>query len=957
MAGFIIAIVFMLAAMIFAVIRGTSRSIFRIIGIAVSAVGALGVTLWVKSIASSQASVLELLNTLGVETADIAELLSQIGEYSPTLAELLAGTTVSFLAPFLFMVLFIALAIVTWALYFVLSLILFPVFHKIEKKRGSKVKALIVGFVQGALVLFLVISPISYYSTVVDDVIPVLEENGVVAELAETANMTEEGLKDVLNIGDDSLLSIVKLNSKLGGKAFSNALATYSYQDDTGEKVSVNLAEEVSPVLKLVTNFMKLAGTPMENFGHEQAVAIENVGASFSESPLMTSVSKQFVHGLTSAWIDGKPYATVSKPELGEPTDEIFNNIIKIFNKSSESTENLGTDVKDISKIVAILVESEIMKDMNAPEQLIDKLATSQTINDVTAILRNNERLRPLISDITTLSIYVLADTIGVPKDKETVYLNMLNDISAKLNEIKELDTAEKLEVLEPFIKNELAMIGAEVSDEYVSSITKALIMDFGDIDGVTPEFIAEFFLVYEQSRGELNDTEEIIAGSFYGFVRLESNDSDFTFPKYLTQALREISGAGIVGKLDAEIIKITATDASDDEKREAIKEAVNELMAPIFNGIVEASENKEKAEDIIKSYADSVQNLSEKSASENIESSDNLASFAKQESASINCMTLTDIKDKFQTTAELTDEAEAEKHSQVISQVLGCASSLISATKKDDTTTPPEGGDTETPDTGKNDTLDILKTATESLGAILDTLSETQVFGKDDTAELMGAILTSDTVSNVIPLTKEDAGNIVDKVKNDENVSYGSLMTGVSGMAELIFAMTDGACTLDNVKNLISGLDENNIDAIMVIVTEQRFESLGIKGDKVTPTYNIMSALLHRLARIPDDKVDAEANAVKKLIDVALEAKVGGTGLFGEQGRIGDAKVFIDEILASEAVCNTIEGTEADPFGVAEKVSDEDKALFKSACESYIGTEDEETVRVLASILGIDID
>ncbi len=974
MVGFIIAIVFVLAAMLFAMFRGASRSIFRIAGIIVSAVGALIVTIGVKSMATSQETVLPILENAGV---NVGELLAQINEYSPNLVNLLAGSTVSFLAPFIFLVSFIALAIVTWVLYFILSLILFPIFHKLEKKNHHrKPISLAVGAVQAALVLFLVISPVSYYVGAVENAMPAIEESGIITEIATSFDVSEDEIKAELSA--DSKFDIVKLNSKLGGNAFSKALATYSYNDaETGERVKVDLADELVPMLDITMNVVKLTGAPMAEYGEAEAKAIENIGETFSESAFVSTVSKELVHGMTQAWNEGKPYAGIEKPAIGEPADDIFNNLVKIFNKSSEKSEYIGTDIKDVSKIVSTLVKADVMKDMNTPDVLLEKLSANGTVNDVTAILRTNERLRPLISDITTLSVYVLADTLGVPKDKETVYLNMLNDVSAKLNEVKVLDVAERLETLEPFVKNELAMIGANVSDEYVGSVCQALVADFGDVETVTPDYISEFFLIYEQSRGELVETVEVFAGSFYGFVRIKSNDADFTFEKYKTQEARDNSGASIIGKLDAEIIKITANETSVDVKREQISVAVTEMMTPIFSGIIEKSENKEKAETIIKNYSDTVQNLSEKDTKENIQSSNNLASFAKSESANINCMTLTDIKDKFQTTAELTDETEAEKHSEVINKVIDCASALLAATKKDETVPPvtdggnagegnkPEGGDgneggdttTPAPDTGKDNTLDILKATTEGIGSIFDTLSKTEVFGKDDTANLMQSILTSEKVSNVIPLTKEEADKIVDKVKNDEETSYGDLMLGVSGMAELIFSMTEGNCTEDSVKNLINGLNEKNIDAIMVLITEDRFTSIGIKGDKVAPTHKIMTALLHELAKVTEDRVDSEAKAVKKLIDVALAAKASGTGLFGEEGRIGDAHLFIEEILASEAVCNTIEGTEADPFGVSEKVSDADKELFKAACETYIGTEDEETVVTLASIFGITID
>ncbi len=968
---FVIALAFMLIAIGVAVLRGTSRSVFRVILVGVSFVGALVTALVVKSSAASEQTIAQLAELAG---ADVSALLAQIGEYSPSLVKILVGSTVSFLTPLIFFVVFIALLIATWVLYFVVSLILFPLFHKKEKNISSRrVKSLIVGAAQGVFVLFLLVSPISYYGTVIDDAVPALEKNGIIEEIAKTTDMSADDIKATLDSGIASPL--MKVNSTLGGKAFCGALTNFSFEDTNGDKVKVNLADELDPIVAIAGNVMKLGSTPMAEFGESEAKAIENIGNAFSESPLMKTVSSELIGGVTEAWKNGDSFASIEKPQVGDMADGIFNNLIVIFNKSSKNSDNLGTDINDISKIVAVMVKADIMKDMNDPTALLEKLSSSNAINDVTAILRSNERLRPIISDITTLSIYVLADTMGVPATKEEVYLNMLNDVSTKLNETKDLDAPERIAILKPFIKNELDMLGAPVSEEYVASVCQALVTDFGDVDAVTPEFIAEFFAVYEQNRGEVGGTTEVADKFGDSIVKLDGRDG-YTFHKYQTQESREKSGAAIIGKLDAKIIEISGKEDTAENKRAEIDQAVAELMAPIFTEIIEKSQDKEKAETVIQEYSQTVGNLSEKEQGKNIESSNNLASFAASTTAKVNCMTLTDIKDKFAASAEVTDEAEAEKHSQIINTVVECASSLLAATKKDeapdggtgdgtgDNVGGETGGDNVGGETGgeqqpsKDNTVDILKAATEGLGTILDTLAETNLYGKDDTANLMQSILTSDTVSQVIPLTKEEAGSIIDKVKNDENVSYGSLMLGVSGAAELIISMTEGKCTEEGVKNLILGINETNIDAILVIVSEKRFELLGIKGDKIAPTYAIMKTLLTELAKVTEENADIEAKAVKKLIDVALSAKTTGNGLlFGENGKLGDAKVFIDEVLASEAVCNTIITTEHDPFGIVDLIPEADKEAFKTACESYNGTEDEATVKAIAAVLGIVID
>ncbi len=938
--GFILAAAFVLIAIGFAVMRGASRAVFRIILVVVSFIGALAAALVVKSMAASEQAITWLSETGG---AEVSALISQIGEYSPSLVKILMGSTVSFLAPLVFLVTFIALLVATWVLYFLITLILFPIFHNKEKNtKARKLKALVVGAVQGALVLFCVMSPVSYYGTMLQDAVPALEENGVIEDIAQGLNVPAEDVKSSIT----SESPLMNANSTFGGKAFCKILTTFTFEDMSGEKVKINIADEFEPILDISLNVIKLSSTPVEEFDDEQAEAIKAIGESFSKSPFLKVVSSEMVAAATEAWKNGESFANIEKPSVGEPIDIILDNMIKIFNESSKSSENFGTDVKDLTEIVAVMIEADVLKEMGEPNVLLEKLSTGNTINDVTSILRSNERLRPVISDITTLSIYILADSLGIPADKETAYVNMLNDVAAKLNETKEMDIPERIETLKPFIKNEFDMIGAEVDEEYIESVCQALVTDFGDVEEVTPEFIAEFFAIYGEYRGEVGGTTEVSDNGGSEVTDL-GEGGGYTFGKYQTEDGRNQSGAAIVGKLDAAIIEISGSDATPEEKRAELEGLVSDIMAPIFNGLVENSQDKEKAEEIIGRYSETVGNLSEKAQSSNIQSSNNLVSFASSSSANVNCMTLGDIKDKFSGSGAAIDEAETDKHSQIINDIVGCASSLLAATNN--------GGGEESE--GSSDgVLDIIKSATEGLGSILDTLSETELYGREDTANLMQSILTSDTVSNVLPLTKEETDILIDQIKNNENASYGSLMTGVSGTAELIISITEGNCTEDSVKKLIISITEENVDAILVIVSEKRFESMGLSADKIATTNEIIKTLLTELAKVPEEKVDTEAKAVKKLIDVLLEAKGGGASLFGENGVLGEAEDFIDEILASEAVSNTVKMIDSDPFGIAVNMSDADKTALETACESYMGTEDEETVKAIAMLFGITL-
>ncbi len=919
-------------------IRGSVKSKVRLGLVLFSAITAFVTAMLIKSSKTAD-MLLAKLGGINIGEMTLSEILEQMAEYSPSLEKLIFGSVTALVSPLVFLAVFLAMLIVTWLIFFVVTLVLFPLFKKWEDgARLPKIQAMVVGVLQGVLILFFVISPVAYYANVCEQAIPAIKESGVLENIAADNGISVEEIEKNLGTSSDSVM--IDVVGTCGGKAFSGMLSDFSFVSASGEKVKVNFGNEIVPIVDLTTNVMSLTGTPIEEFSQEQADAIENIGKKFSESQLVTSISCELVHGVTGAWKAGDSYAMLAKPEMEDPVGPVFDNLVKIFYESSGNSEYLGQDVQDLSKIVSVLVKTEALGSIDDIQQMLTKLVDGGAITDITAILSANPRLRPIIGDITNLSVYILADSLNVPKDEVQVYNNMLVNIADKLEDTRGMEISERIDAINEFIAPEFKAAGIEVDEEYVDLVATALVNDFGDYDGdITPEFIAEFFTIYsEYSNQPSGGNEGVVGNGSYGYVKL-ADTPKFTFPGYQNAEKRKNSGAAVIGKLDAEISNINSGTKTEEEKRKQLESAAETIMSPITEKIIEKSEDKEAAKQRVDGYKDTVNSISEKSGDTN--SSSKLGSLSSADTATenINCITLDKIRDKFSSTQELADEEEAAKQSAVINEVLNCASVLLSA---------------QTPDDGAPNTSNMVKAATEGLGKVLDTLSESKLYGAEDTAGLMTSILTSDTVGSMISISKSEALGIADNIKNDANVSYGSVMGGVSGVAELVLGMVDGSCTIEGVETMIKSLDSNNIDTIMLLISPERFTSMGLDSGDVGTTMSLMTSLLYELAAIPDDRVSEEAVAIYGLVNVASAAKGGGESLFGSKGVIGSASGFISDILASEAASNVVRGAGSNPFGV--KLSDADVKEFRSAAERYMSGSDAAVVRGIAAVLGISL-
>lgn len=180
----VLAVVVILAVnILFAFLRGLSKSRIRGICILASAVIAVCVTLIFKSTLTSQEfteAILPWLRDQGQE--EIKSFL----EISPTLNEIVLKCISSLIAPLITFLFFLICMFVTWVIYLVITLI-FGEFLRTHNERAKLrlPRALVWGAVQGIVTVVILLMPVSAYLDFAPEVMDAVLETNVVDEDGE----------------------------------------------------------------------------------------------------------------------------------------------------------------------------------------------------------------------------------------------------------------------------------------------------------------------------------------------------------------------------------------------------------------------------------------------------------------------------------------------------------------------------------------------------------------------------------------------------------------------------------------------------------------------------------------------------------------------------------------------------------------------------------------------------
>ena len=271
-----------------------------------------------------------------------------------------------------------------------------------------------------------------------------------------------------------------------------------------------------------------------------------------------------------------------------------------------------------------------------------------------------------------------------------------------------------------------------------------------------------------------------------------------------------------------------------------------------------------------------------------------------------------------------------------------------------------------------------LIETDVRSLGKGLDKLGSSIIIG-DSYHFLLSAILRSQGAAQLQFLTPE----------------FIELLTTTQTSMEVVLvsrqeiAVILSASTLDDradaIEHLLKNIDPETASVIMETLTPEVLSKFGMGKDKSQAMSGMLNSIIGEIAtnnnELSQDELESEIEAVDKLVNTvqgAIDGQGDADDVFSNSG--GEDSIIdmtttelVETVVNSSIVSSAItsatvdsEGnTVEDPYKLADKLSENDKASAKDAIESYYNNnavvdgdnaELEKTLGSLATILGVEI-
>ena len=944
--GFILALIplllvgFMLA---WGFIIGTRNVIIRISGVVLSLIGAIIAVITLKNLGFSSVSpLLKLIlsqTEIGDSVLDYLMSAEMLGDAMLSLVSALA-------APLVFAAAFIVFAIITWFIGLIVGLVLMLVGAGKDGKKRSASVIIPCTVAQALITAFVLITPIAAYGTFANSI-------------AHQAERYEDGLKEygdlVSEIDSMDSSPTVAVYRFAGGNAVCKWLTSFEIG---GEKS--NLAQEADSIGRVTADVLYLAGQEISEYGDEEAKALRDLSDSLSDSVVIPALTGEVIYYATDAWLDDNgDFFGVDAPDLDEMGagifDESFVHLLEIFHDDARDRDELCADFETVTNTVVILAEDGIFRAIGEGENtLVEKLSEGTTVSKLVAEFGSNPGFKILIGDITNIGMRVIGTALNIPENADKVYSDFTGSVANELNSLNasDKDLEEKCAKLAETIKKALADAGiaAEIDDEVLKLYARMIIADFGSDVEVTAEDISEFFRAYSEVNSAINSENVKMEG---GVALLSGSGSyEYSSEVYAGKSVDELrtqSGAGLLAEIMNAVLDAQKNGAADlDEIRRMIKEEYINYAEAVGKDPSEANE-----------FFDSVALSADAITNELVSLTASMCSSGTMaESSSV--VTVNDLLVNSKELAEtLESEEDVAKEAEAIGNVFNSMVDIVSLIG-------------ESADSMQTDDLSDVA---ESIGEVLDNLSETGAVGSDNTGRLMTAIMQSESVRNAADLDMATATEIAKAATETEDgkVNYKETMEGIASGAGIAEKLADESkeLTREDIRELLDNMTPQTAKVLNAYMTEKRIAGFGVPENKVQISTEMVNSLLTEMGNKEKYSSDyeSEVDGITTLFDLlnaATSKDNAGKAIFNHGSEVGrlnsDAYDFTGTILSSDMVCNALErslnknGTLAvDPFGLNLNENGRDYAAAKDALDRHYSESSYNRVNLIAALFGIE--
>lgn len=430
------------------------------------------------------ASINDVLVAVLTENEEIAQLTETV----PTLMQFVLLAPQAIFAEVLFILLFFAAKFLLW----IPQTILTAIFLRTKGKKKQRMLGGLVGAVQGVFIACVVMVPVFGSMSLVDTA--VTAANNIPAEdrtemLAQIVAFDEEVYAPLKSDPAYQILAGIGVD-----KACTSVFYTLSSATDKDGN-TVCFFSDLNSTIPVIVQVSQLGDVDFENLTADDIETIRTLAASCADSPLLASTLSEAISGVADALRDGGSFMGMTLPEdLDEGTAAFLNDVLDTLAEVDQ--DMIVSDLPEIVDFVAVFVEYDVMGSLDGEGDLTALIKNKDFTTALLSAMTKSDILSPIaVSAVNNFGVNMIADTLGVPKNADEAYTNMVDSVVNELGKYSDLDVSAFLNNKKNDADKAVASVASilksytkNLSDEEAIATAKDLVKTFCTVDATAPE-------------------------------------------------------------------------------------------------------------------------------------------------------------------------------------------------------------------------------------------------------------------------------------------------------------------------------------------------------------------------------------------------------------------------------------------------------------------------------------
>ena len=480
--------------------RGFVRTAVNLSAVLVSALGAVGLSVWISN----------LLAKMCAEILDLYLPLESFSKMFPHVNDILVAVTDALLTPILFVVFFILLRLILRITVSILfrvwrydpddprymatpkrpSSLLSPTYEAPDApwhRRHDRLLSGITGGFCGFLAALFLLSPVLGTLSTAGTLLRGLKRMNV--SMGQVIPADE--LSEIEYYVNDSGAAIL---NAAGGELVFDAVAITELNDRP-----LSLRREVEACMEVCYEFsrvFKVVSKP-DQATEEQKEILRGLGDRIDDSEFTRLLAADFLNSAADAWLNGKTLMKISRPNLGDVLNPLMDKALLVC---AEATPDCaGRDITTLLRVYLIIVDSGLAGNPDR-DSLMAALDEGGVLDKIYAELRKNPCMRPVEEELSNVALRIMAEAIDWADFAPDTYRELMDDLSEAMNLINGMDGSDfdtKVETLTDYTLHYAEQYGVELPESMAKMAATAMIEQLSGEGTLTPEHLEKFFNHY----------------------------------------------------------------------------------------------------------------------------------------------------------------------------------------------------------------------------------------------------------------------------------------------------------------------------------------------------------------------------------------------------------------------------------------------------------------------------